>query len=105
MVDSFLAARIIGNGFYSLKTEDQLFIMLVHPAFAKYLTAPHARLSNVIDLYRWITKYQIDWNYLVNLLKRTHLKTAAWLTGSYGELLTGIPFPLALMDNIKPPLQ
>ena len=102
VVESFLAARKKEKDFYCLKPEDALFIMLVHPVFVKYLTTPYARLANIVDIYRWIGRHDIDWQYLTDLLERTHLKTAAWLTATYSELLTTIPLPKELTSKLQP---
>ena len=102
VVESFLSAKNNEKDFYCLKPEDVLFVMFVHPVFVKYLTTPYARLSNIVDIYRWIERHEIDWKYLTDLLKRTHLQTAAWLTATYCELLTSIPLPGELNSKTRP---
>ena len=102
LVEPFLTDRLYRNNFYCLSAEHALFVMLVHPVFTKYLTSPIMFLSRIVDIYAWIEKKDIKWQSLFDLLDRAHLKTAAWLTATYCELLSDIAFPRDFMAAVKP---
>ena len=44
-----LSRRVRVNGFWGLSDSDSTFLMLVHPAFAKYVCSPHMGLSRVLS--------------------------------------------------------
>jgi len=79
------------RNFSALRPEDELFLLLFHPVFTKYLTTPHARLANIADLFLWGQRLAIDWRELCRLCARHRFTTAAWLTASYLRLLTDTP--------------
>ena len=103
LTEYFLSARINQNGYFSLTPEANLFIMLIHPVFKKYLTTPHAYLSRIIDLHSWIAFHSSDWEAVFGLCDNTGLKTAAWLTSTHYGLLTGSPLDEIFVKNVKPP--
>ncbi|MDR3088515.1 MAG: nucleotidyltransferase family protein [Desulfobulbaceae bacterium] len=74
--------------FFALRAEDELFLLLFHPVFTKYLTTPHARLANIADLFRWGKTMPINWTELCRLCARHHFTTAAWLVTSHMKVLT-----------------
>ena len=76
------------QSFSALRPQDELFLLLFHPVFTKYLTTPHARLTNIVDLFYWGQTLAIDWQELGRLCVRHHFTTAAWLTASHLRLLT-----------------
>ena len=76
------------QNFFALSPQDELFLLLFHPVFTKYLTAPHARLVGVADLFLWGKNLTIDWDKICRLCVRYRLTTAAWLVASYVRLLT-----------------
>jgi len=103
LVEPFLAQRIEHKGFYCLRPEHALVVMLTHPVFFKYLTTPIALLSRIVDTYRWIEIHDIEWDMILEIIQKAHFKTAAWLSGYYCELLTGISFPKKFMAAVRPP--
>ncbi len=102
LTDELLATRREYPGHWGLSQEATLFIMLVHPVFTKYGTAPHASLIRMIDLVRWIQTQQIDWQILLDWLKRGGMQTAAWITTQWLEMLTGITLPETFVSRIRP---
>lgn len=102
ITEEFLATREKFSSHWGLSHEATLFIMLVHPVFAKYGTAPQASLVRMVDLARWIQTFQIDWEKLLDWLKRGGVQTAAWITSEWLLMLTGITMPEPFMQRIKP---
>ncbi|MHB8810928.1 MAG: hypothetical protein ACYC9M_13085 [Desulfobulbaceae bacterium] len=79
-----------------------LFIMLVHPVFAKYFTTPQAALIRMVDLVRWTRTRNIDWEKTAAFLGMGGVKTAAWTTVMVLTKLSGITLPEAFTNRIKP---
>lgn len=87
MTDDFLARRQRVNGFWGLSDSDTLFLMLTHPAFAKYVCSPGMGLSRVADFMLWIQQRKLDWPTVLQLLEMQGLKTAAWIMLSWFRML------------------
>ena len=102
LTDAFLKARKQFSDHWGFNNEAALFIMLVHPIFTKYGTAPQASLVRMVDLVRWVQTQQIDWDKTHNWLKQGGVQTAAWITGKWLKMLTGISLPESFMHSIKP---
>jgi hypothetical protein len=75
------------NGLWGLSDTDTVFLMLTHPAFAKYVCSPNMGLARVADFLLWIDKQPVDWPAVVRLLERAGLKTAAWTVLSWFRML------------------
>ena len=73
-----LARRQRIKGQWGLSDSDTLFLMLTHPAFAKYVCSPNMGLGRVADFLLWIQQRPVDWPAVLRLLERSGLKTAAW---------------------------
>jgi hypothetical protein len=82
-----LARRQRTNGLWGLSDDDTLFLMLTHPAFAKYVCSPNMGLARVADFLLWTSKRPIDWPAVLQLLERAGLKTAAWTMLSWFRML------------------
>jgi hypothetical protein len=93
LTELFLQSRQRCNFFWALDQKAVLLILLTHPVFTKYSTAPRSSLVRLIDLKRWIETQQIDWNKLLKLLEDAGMKTAAWITASHLTNLTGCQLP------------
>ncbi len=102
MSEYLLSTRINQNDYFSLTPEAIVFIMLVHPVFKKYLTTPHAYLSRIIDLHFWVRKHSLDWKEIFRLCDKSGLKTAAWLTSTYYEILTGRILNEHFVNDVRP---
>lgn len=84
---NLLARRQRINGQWGLSDGDTLFLMLTHPAFAKYVCSPNMGLARVADFLLWIHKRPVDWPTVMELLERAGLKTAAWTMLSWFRML------------------
>jgi hypothetical protein len=82
-----LSRRIRVNGFWGLSDSDSTFIMLVHPAFAKYVCSPHMGLGRVMSFLLWSSRAAAHWPAVMELLERAGVKTAAWATLTWFEAL------------------
>lgn len=78
MTDGLLARRQRVKGIWGLSDNDTLFMMLTHPAFAKYVCSPNMGLGRVADFLLWIQHREVDWPAVMRLLETAGLKTAAW---------------------------
>lgn len=105
MTDDFLQSREYFSWYWALNNEATLFIMLVHPVFTKYTTAPQASLLHLLDLRNWIQQQKIVWEKIYEYLDQGGVKTAAWITATYLKMITGESLlPEAFLDKIKPSL-
>lgn len=102
LTDEFLANKKKFSDHWGLGHEATLFIMLVHPVFAKYGTAPEASLVRLVDLIHWIQKCEINWEQLHEWLKKGGVQTAAWITTEWLEMITGVTLPESFTNSIKP---
>ena len=87
MTEGFLARRQRVNGVWGLCDTDALFVMLTHPAFAKYVCSPNMGLGRVADFFMWIERRQVDWPAVLTMLEVEGLKTAAWTMLSWCQML------------------
>ncbi len=90
IVDALLATRQDYGSHWGLDEAATLFVCLVHPVFAKYATAPQAALMRLVDLALILRKPDINREPVLQLLDRTGLKTAGWITLKWLEQLSGI---------------
>ena len=79
-----------------------LYLLLVHSVFAKYLTTPHASLIRLLDLAYVLEKSEIDWDVVLDWLYNSGLKTAAWLTFTWFQILTNISISDFVYSELKP---
>jgi len=87
LTGELLARRRRVNGLWGLSDQDVLFLMLTHPAFAKYVCSPNMGLARVADFLLWIQRRPVDWPAVLRLLERAGLKTAAWTLLSWFRML------------------
>lgn len=102
VTDSFLARRRWENFFWGLDHTDALFTLLVHPAFAKYVTSPYALLCRLVDLSRWLRTCDVDWDKTLTLLDCAGLKTAAWAVLRWTSWLMGPVAPPDILERLEP---
>lgn len=100
--NALLKTRKDYGHYWGMSDEATLFVMLVHPVFAKYGTAPQARLMRLIDLKLLLEKTNINWQEVLQLLAITGLKTAAWLTLKWLEKLTNAKPPQNIIEQLQP---
>jgi hypothetical protein len=77
------------EGVWMLSAEDELFVMLVHPAFTKHLAGWEMGLHRVADLITWLETQCADWQAVRLNLEQQGVKTAAWATLRWAGLMTG----------------
>jgi hypothetical protein len=88
------AAEMLGrrrrvNGMWMLGAKDALFVLLVHPAFAKHLAGWEMGLHRVADILHWLQTQGFDEPNLAALLEQNGVRVAAWATLRWVELLYG----------------
>ncbi len=99
---SFLGRRRWEGFFWGLDHTDALFMLLVHPAFAKYVTSPHALLCRLVDLSRWLGSRDVDWDKMLTSLNNAGLKTAAWAVLGWTSWLMGPVAPFDILKSLEP---
>lgn len=100
-----LARRQRTGSQWGLSDSDTLFLMLTHPAFAKYVCSPNMGLGRVADFLLWIQKRPVDWAAVLKLLDTAGLKTAAWTMLSWFRMLATPDVQAALdawIDTLSP---
>ncbi len=102
LTECFLQSRQRENWFWGLDNNATLFVMLVHPVFTKYSTAPQSSIVRLVDLRTWIITKEIDWQRLLDLLDISGMKTAAWITAHILENLTKCHLPNFVQMHIAP---
>ena len=71
-----------------LDAEDALFVLLVHPAFAKHLAGWWMGLHRVVDIVAWLHTQSFDWQTVHTGLEQNGVRAAAWATLRWVGLLT-----------------
>jgi len=87
MAEDMLARRQRVGGFWALSDADALFVMLTHPAFAKYVCSPNMGLLQVADFLLWSEAKLEAWPGAERLLGTAGLRTAAWTMLGWYEML------------------
>jgi hypothetical protein len=103
MTQALLKRRQRLNEFWGLDDSDAIFLMLVHPAFAKYVCCMAS--VNVVDFALWLRKRPVDWDKVAHRLTNAGLKTAAWTVLTWIHMLLkseNIPVPSVFMNEIRP---
>ena len=86
-VAEMLSRRIRHDEAWILSAEDALFVLLVHPAFAKHLAGWAMGLHRVVDIVAWLRTQSFDWDVVVERLGANGVRAAAWATLRWTELL------------------
>jgi hypothetical protein len=90
---------------WMLGAEGALYVLLVHPVFAKHLAGHGMGLHRVLDVTHWLESQAFDWEAVVEMLQSQGLCTAAWATLRWVELLAGTKSPDELAEmsrNLAP---
>lgn len=96
-----LARRERASDIYQLSAEDALFVLLVHPAFAKHLEGWQMGLHRIVDIVRFLDTQQFDWQIVLSRLEENGVRTAAWATLTWVHLLTQSHGPPKLRDMLS----
>jgi hypothetical protein len=105
IVGMLLTRRRRSVGIWGLDDADVVFLLLVHPAFAKYVCSPNMDLNKVIDFILWASQRNIDWDTVATLLEQTGLCTAAWTVLKWYAMLLqsgALPVPDDFIARIAP---
>lgn len=102
MAQSLVATRRDSESHWAMSAEASLFLMLVHPVFVRYTTTPQASLIRVVDLTKLLAKKSLVWKQTFALLEQAGLKTAAWITLRWLQLLTDGNEEKARMKQLAP---
>lgn len=97
MTAGLLARRQRLNGFWGPSDTDVVFLMLVHPAFTKYVSSPNMGLTRVADMLLWVRNRTTDWPAVQRLLDMAGLQAAAWTMLSWYRMLAA-PAAAGVMD-------
>jgi hypothetical protein len=86
--------------YWRLNAEDSMFVLLVHPAFAKHLAGYDMGLHRVVDIVRFLKQRQFDWSRVSDALRHAGVRSAAWATLRWVELLS----PDGSLPELEQPL-
>jgi hypothetical protein len=89
--EAMLQRRRRSHNVWMLSAEDAFFVLLVHPAFAKHLAGWDMGLHRVADILAWLRSQPLDWTAVCNRLADDGVRTAAWATLHWLELLLNDP--------------
>lgn len=104
-ITSELIARTRRLGEFSTLSEtDEVFLMLMHPAFTKYVSSPNMRLIRVVDFLYAVRDHTIDWDAVAELLERCGVKTAGWCVLCWYQMLHPLAnrVPASFVARIAP---
>ena len=87
LVDALIGRRVRGSKAWRLDDSDTVFLMLVHPAFTKYVCSRNMGLNRVVDILRFVRGREIDWQSVADRLAESGLRTAAWCTLQWISML------------------
>ena len=104
LVGALLAQRVRGAKFWRLSDSDTVFLMLVHPAITKYVCSRHMGLNRVLDFLLFTQTRTIHWADVAQRLDEAGLKTAAWCTLRWIQLLVpdATISPVSFVAAIQP---
>jgi hypothetical protein len=84
-----------------LAPEDELFVLLVHPAVSKHLAAWGMGLHRVLDILAWLRTQSCDRDALHAELEEQGVRTAAWATLRWADLLAAPHSPRQLRNTLS----
>jgi hypothetical protein len=87
--DNLLSRRRRVRDIWMLHADDEFFVLLVHSAFAKHLAAWVMGLHRVADIVVWSRTQPVDWQAVRTRLEEQGVRTAAWATLRWVQLLAG----------------
>ena len=92
-------------GLWMLDADDTLFVLLVHPVFAKHLAGWGMGLHRVVDVMLWLRTQPFDWPVVLGRLDEAGVRTAAWATLRWVQMLTEPDAPeelAAMLADLRP---
>ena len=100
-----LSGRRRHRDVWMLNAKDAFFVMIVHPAFAKHLDAWGMGLHRVADIVVWLKTQSFDWQAVRGRLEEEGVRTAAWATLRWVEMLARpntIPGLNEMLSQLRP---
>ncbi len=89
---------------WMLSAEDAVFVLLVHPAFAKHVAGWEMGLHRVVDIIAWLRTQAFDWSVVRDRLEQSGVQTAAWATLRWVQMLADSR-SLPLLDTMESALR
>ena len=92
-------------GLWAPAREDVVFLMLVHPAFAKHVNSPHAALVGAVDHARQLALEPPDRDVLARRLEAAGAKAAAWSVARFYAACAPADWPTppaGFLDRLAP---
>jgi hypothetical protein len=86
--DDMIGRRRREKGIWMLNADDALFVLLVHPAFAKHLAGWDMGLHRVVDIVDWLNTQSFNREAVRAQLATNGVRAAAWATLHWVNLLT-----------------
>jgi hypothetical protein len=96
-----LERRRRANDIWMQSGNDTLFTLLVHPAFAKHLAGWNMGLHRVADLLEWVRSGDFEWSLVRQMLGVNGVRTAAWATLRWTQLLAGKYAPAGIAEMLR----
>ena len=100
--DYLFSNRMMFEDLNGLNSEASLVVMLVHPAFTKYIMSPASLLIHLVDQHKLLSKEDINQESLVRNLDHFGCKTAAWASLYLLDILSGNSAIATISDNLSP---
>jgi len=104
-IGEMLGRRVRHGDTWMLHPDDAMFVLLVHPAFAKHLAGWDMGLHRVMDIVEWLRTQEFNWQGVCSRLEKEGVRTAAWATLKWIELLSGphaLPHLDPMMSDVRP---
>jgi hypothetical protein len=92
------------QGVRVLNADDALFVLLVHPAFAKHLAGWDMGLHRVADIVACLLEGRFHWQAVHEQLRENGVATAAWASLRWVQFLTE-PQPLPGLESMLADLE
>ncbi len=100
VAQAFLNRRTRARDMWTLDDADTVVLMLIHPAFTKYVASPNASLVAVVDFVAFLGARAVDWAAVVARLEAAGLKTAAWTVLQWFAMVVPPASPSAPADVV-----
>jgi hypothetical protein len=102
--DEIVGRRQRVAGFWAVSNADAVFLMLIHPAFTKYVSSPSMRLIRVVDFLYVVRDHPVEWPLVADLLDRCGVRAAAWTVLTWFQMLHPLArgVPAAFVARIAP---
>lgn len=100
----FLARRRRLAGLWTLSPTDAVFVMLVHPAFTKYVSSPAMSLIRAYDFLLAVGDRGVDWQAVAALLDECGTRAAGWAVLSWFQMLHPVAHavPAGFAGRLRP---